>query len=263
MASAALGVAGTSHARDTAATAATAHAADSVPAIEENSDSSVIVVTAQKRSERLTDVPLSIAAASGDELARKGITDTAQLTKLVTGFAYQQGSYGTPVFSIRGIGYYDLAVLGGPTVAAYVDQVPLPLSSMTRGATLDLERVEVLKGPQGTLFGQNSTGGAINYIAAKPTDELAAGFEIGYGRFNEVTADAFVSGPLTDTLRARVAVRQESMGGWQRSMTRPGDTLGKKRFYNGRLLLDWQPTETLQFELNVSGWQDRSDIPAL
>src|SRR5690606_21739340 len=181
-----------------------------------------IIVTAQKRNERLIDVPMSITAASGDQLSKQGISDTAALTKLVPGFTYQQSNYGTPIFTIRGVGYIDYSVTAGPTVTAYIDQVPLPYSVMTRGATLDLERVEVLKGPQGTLFGQNSTGGAVNYIAAKPTDELRAGVDLGYGSYNEVIAGAFVSGPLTDTLRARLAVRSEYMDGWQKSLTRPG-----------------------------------------
>lgn len=226
---------------------------DSISTVQE------IVVTAQKRVERLVDVPLSVTAASGDQLAKQGITDTAQLTRIVPGFTFQQATYGPPVYAVRGIGFFDNSILAGPTVTTYVDQVPLPLSMMTRGASLDLERVEVLKGPQGTLFGQNSTGGAINYIAAKPTDAPKAGVSLGYGRFNEIAADAFVSGPLSDTLRGRIAVRQESMGGWQQSLTRPGDRLGRERFYNGRLLLDWTPTDKLSFELGASGWIDKSD----
>ena len=221
-----------------------------------------IVVTAQKRVERIIDVPMSITAASGDQLVKQGISNTSQLTKLVPGFSYQESNYGTPVFSIRGVGFIDYTVTANPTVTAYVDQVPLSYSVMTRGATLDLERVEVLKGPQGTLFGQNSTGGAVNYIAAKPTNTLRAGIDLSYGRFNEVVAGAFVSGPITDTLRARVAVRSEYMDGWQKSLTRPGDTLGKKRFYNGRLLVDWDPSENLKFEMNLSAWQDKSETPA-
>lgn len=236
-----------------------------VPAQAKESDPALdgeIIVTAQKRNERLIDVPMSITAASGDQLSKQGISDTAALTKLVPGFTYQQSNYGTPIFTIRGVGYIDYSVTAGPTVTAYIDQVPLPYSVMTRGATLDLERVEVLKGPQGTLFGQNSTGGAVNYIAAKPTDELRAGVDLGYGSYNEVIAGAFVSGPLTDTLRARLAVRSEYMDGWQKSLTRPGDTLGRKRFYNGRLLVDWDPTDDVKFELNMSAWQDRSDMLA-
>lgn len=221
-----------------------------------------IVVTAQKRSERLVDVPLSITAASGDQLAKQGITDTAALTKLVPGFTYQQSNYGTPIFTIRGIGYQDGAYGAEPTVTTYIDQVPLPYPTMTRGATLDLERVEVLKGPQGTLFGQNSTGGAVNYIAAKPTADLSAGADVSYGRFNDRQVESFLSGPITDRLRARVAVRGEFADDWQKSITRPGDHLGDKEFYNARLLLDWTPTDALSFEFNASGWQDKSEIAA-
>ncbi len=221
-----------------------------------------IVVTAQKRAELISDVPMSITAASGDQLAKQRIHDTSELTRLVPSFSYQESNYGPPVFSIRGVGFLDYSVTSGPTVTAYIDQVPLPYSTMTRGATLDLERVEVLKGPQGTLFGQNSTGGAINYIAARPTKELAAGIDLSYGRYNEMIAGGFVSGPLTDRLRARLAVRHESMDGWQKSLTRPDDRLGGKEFYNGRLLIDWDASEDLTFQLNISGWQDKSDMPA-
>ena len=201
---------------------ATADGANRTAALDE------IVVTAQKRSERLLDVPLSVTAASGEQLAKQGVTQTAQLTKLVPGFTYQESNYGTPIFTIRGVGFQDGSFGAGPTVTTYIDQVPLPYPLLTRGAALDLERVEVLKGPQGTLFGQNSTGGAINYIAAKPTSDLSAGMTVGYGRFNDVSAEGFVSGPITSTLRARVAVRGEFADGWQRSLTRPGDRFGKK-----------------------------------
>jgi outer membrane receptor protein involved in Fe transport len=220
-----------------------------------------IVVTAQKRSERLNDVPLSITAASGQQLKNQGITDTAQLEKLVPGFTFQHSSFGVPVFTIRGVGFYDTTLGTTPAVSVYVDQIPLPFSAMTRGAVIDLQRVEALKGPQGTLFGQNSTGGAINYIAAKPTDELHAGFDLTYGRFNEVDAEAYVSGPITDTLTFRIAGREEYRGDWQRSYTRD-DSLGQKHFYDGRLLLDWKPSEKLKFELSATGWQDRSDTEA-
>ncbi|QUM74399.1 TonB-dependent receptor [Sphingopyxis granuli] len=221
-----------------------------------------IIVTAQKRSERLRDVPVSITAASGEQLLKQGITGPNDLEKIVPGFTYVKSTYGAPIFTIRGIGLYDTFVGVSPTVTVYTDQVPLPYLAMTQGAGLDIERLEVLKGPQGTLFGQNSTGGAINYIAAKPTDEFKAGFDLTYGRFNQIDTQGFLSGPITDTLRARVAVRREYMDGWQRSETRPNDTLGARDFTAARLLLDWDPTDKLKFELNLNGWKDKSETQA-
>ncbi|QUM74411.1 TonB-dependent receptor (plasmid) [Sphingopyxis granuli] len=221
-----------------------------------------IVVTAQKRSERLRDVPLSVTAASGDQLAVQGISAPADLERIVPGFTFQKSSYGIPVFTIRGIGLYDTFVGMSPTVTVYVDQVPLPYLAMTAGASVDIERVEALKGPQGTLFGQNSTGGAINYIAAKPTEDLKAGFDLTYGRFNQLDAQAFISGPISDTLRARFVVRHEYRDDWQYSETRLNDSLGKRDFTAARLLLDWTPSETLNFVLNANAWWDKSETQA-
>src|SRR5690606_8677598 len=107
----------------------------------------------------------------------------------------------------------------------YVDEVPLAYGAFTKGAAIDRERVEVLKGPQGLLFGQNSTGGAINYIAAKPTEAFEAGVNVSYGRFNRIEAGGYVSGGLTDTLAGRVAVETLHSDDWQKSTT-SGDELG-------------------------------------
>lgn len=217
-----------------------------------------IVVTAQKRSEAINDVPLSITAASGDKLRDQGITDVGDLVKIVPGFNYTESAYATPVYTLRGVGFYDTSLAAKPTVSVYQDQVPLPFSIMTRGATLDLERVEVLKGPQGTLFGSNATGGAINYIAAKPTSTFHAGLDAGIQNFGEISAGGYVSGPITDTLKARVAVRTEQGGAWQRSYTRD-DKLGDRNFTSGRVLIDFQPADTVRFELNLNGFIDKSD----
>ena len=218
-----------------------------------------IIVTAQKRKERLNDVPMSITAASGQTLARRRIESVADLEKIAPGFSYSQSQNGTPVFSVRGIGFYSETIAAASTVTVYEDQIPLPYARMTEGATLDLEQVEVLKGPQGTLFGQNSTAGAINYIAAKPTATPAGGGSVTYGRFNEFDVDAYASGPLTDTVRARLAIRSERRDDWQKSSTR-NDAVGQRDFLAARLLVDWKPTDNLSFELNLNGWRDRSDV---
>ena len=220
-----------------------------------------IIVTAQKRSERLSDVPMSITAATGEQLRSRGVTQVADLEKVVPGFTYQPSAYGTPVFSIRGIGFFDVAVAVAPTVSVYVDQVPLPYSAMTEGASLDLERVEALKGPQGTLFGENSTGGAINFIANKPTPHLAAGLNVSYGNFDAVNVNGYVSGPLADNLSGRIAFSTDQRDDWQRSETRDAH-LGQRNFTTGRILLDWKPRDDLRFELNANGWIDKSDTQA-
>lgn len=226
-----------------------------------------VIVTAQKRSERLSDVPISITALSADQLARRGITGPADLQKAVPGFTFAESSYGAPIYTIRGIGFYSESIDVSPAVSVYVDQVPLAFSRMTEGVGLDLERVEVLKGPQGTLFGQNSTGGAINYIAAKPTSAFAAGADLTYGRYNQIDASAFVSGPINETVSARLAFRTEHRDGWQDDYAGLTNSAaqaknGVRDFNVGRLLIDWRPTDRLNVEFNVNGWVDHSDAQA-
>ncbi|MBT5702529.1 MAG: TonB-dependent receptor plug domain-containing protein [Gammaproteobacteria bacterium] len=159
-----------------------------------------IVVTAQKREESINEVAMSIQAATGERLTELGITDTADLFKVVSGFSSNVTYYGTSIYTIRGVGFQDTALASSPTVSVYLDETPLAYSVLTQGVSLDLQRVEVLKGPQGTLFGQNATGGAVNYVANKPTETFEAGFDASVGRFNTIDVQGFVSGPVNDTL---------------------------------------------------------------
>lgn len=233
---------------------------DAAPA-EQSGGLQDIVVTANKRAETANKVGMSITAVQGEALVSKGITDPGQLIKIVPGFNAVEAPRGTPVYSIRGIGFDDSSLASNPTVALYTDEVPLTFPVEGRFATLDLERVEVLKGPQGILFGQNSTAGAINFIAAKPTDTLTAGFDGTYGRFNYINVSGFLSGPVTDTLKVRVSAMGVHSGDWQKSYTR-NDSLGAKRQFAARLLADWNPTDRLHIALNVNGWSDKSDTQA-
>lgn len=220
-----------------------------------------VIVTAQKRTELLTDVAMSITAVSGERLQDLGVTNVSQLEAVVPGFSYQLSNYGIPVYTLRGVGFYERTLGNAPAVNVYVDEVPLPYSAMTKGALLDVERLEVLKGPQGTLFGQNSTGGAINYIAAKPSEETEAGIDLTVGSFGQLDFEGYLSGKLNDQLFARVAVRSENRDGWQESWTR-NETNGARDVLSGRLLLDWLPSDDLRFELAISGWRDQSDTQA-
>jgi iron complex outermembrane recepter protein len=239
------------------ASATTALAQDAA----ETEDSAEIIVTATKRAESVNDVAMSITAASGDDLAAAGIRSADDLGKIVPGFTFTQSAYSTPVYSLRGVGFYNYDIASTPTVTVYQDEAPLPFSAMTRSASFDLERVEVLKGPQGLLFGSNSTGGAVNYIAARPTDTFKAGFDAGYGRFNAWELGGFVSGPLGDNVGVRLAARHEGSGDWQRSTTR-NDKLGGRNLtqLRGQIVFKGGDRFTAKFGLNA--FWDKSDVQA-
>jgi outer membrane receptor protein involved in Fe transport len=220
---------------------------------------SEVIVTAQKRQENIQNVGMSIQAASGDRLTKLGVTDTASLQKIVPGFLFTPTYYGTLVYTIRGVGFQDTSLAGSPTVSVYLDEAPLPFAALTNGASLDLQRVEVLKGPQGTLFGNNATGGAINYIANKPTDTFQAGGNFSYGRFSDTKFDAYISGPLMEGLDARLAVQTHNSGAWQNGYgPQEGQRIGGADFLNGRISLLWKPNDKFKALLTVNGWQDKS-----
>jgi iron complex outermembrane recepter protein len=243
-----------------AAGAAQAQSSDVRPAAADDGVQEIIV-TAQKRNQSLKDVGLTIQAIGAEDLAKQRITSLADIAATVPGLDYAVTQVSTPVFTLRGVGFYENALAAYPTVSVYMDEVPLQFPAMTKLSAFDLERIEVLKGPQGTLFGQNSTGGAVSYIAAKPTSEFSAGADLSYGRFDTIEANGFVSGPLSPTLSARIAGHVVHSGDWQQSYTRD-DSIGQQRVYAGRMLLDWTPAETLKIAVNLNGWKDKSDIQA-
>ena len=217
-----------------------------------------IIVTAQRHSEQLNSVPMSITALSGSTLTQRGVSDPEDLIKAVPGLSVARTSFSIPIYALRGVGFTDTALASASTVAVYTDETPLPYPAMTAGAAFDLERIEVLKGPQGTLYGSNSTGGAINYISAKPTDHLSAGIDLSYGRFNQLDDQFFVSGPVASNLKARFAARIQHGDDWQYNYNR-SDSAGQQYKGQAKLLLEWNPNDTLKILLNANGWFDRSD----
>ncbi|MCT2401200.1 TonB-dependent receptor [Novosphingobium mangrovi (ex Huang et al. 2023)] len=218
-----------------------------------------IIVTAQKREQSINDVGMAITALSGEALKNQQISSLEDIATTVPGLSFTTSASNAPVFTLRGVGFYDVTIGASPTVSVYVDQVSLPFSILTGQANFDVERVEVLKGPQGTLFGQNSTGGAINFVAAKPTSSFTAGGDLTYGRFSTFEANAYLSGPLSDTLKARVAGRIIKGDDWQRGYYANDLTNGSREVYTGRALFDFEPTDTVKFELALNAWNDRSD----
>ena len=221
-----------------------------------------IVVTANKREQNLNDVGLTISAISGDALKEQRITTMEDLSSAVPGLVYAASTANTPILTIRGVGFNESSLAVYPAVSVYLDEAPLPFPVMGMHTSFDVQRVEVLKGPQGTLFGQNSTGGAINFVANKPTDTLEAGFDLGYGRFDRIEGNGYISGPISDTLKARLAFTAVHSDDWQYSQSRPDDTNGSEEYYAGRMILDFEPSDTVRFSLNLNAWQDRSDPQA-
>jgi outer membrane receptor protein involved in Fe transport len=159
-----------------------------------------IVVTAQKRAESINDVGLTVQALSGEQLATQGITSVKDMVKAIPGLNYANSYYNTPVYTLRGVGFYENSLAAYPAVSVYVDEVPLVFPVFSSQAAIDVERVEVLKGPQGTLFGQNATGGTINYVAAKPSDTFETGADVSVNQYHQIDTSGFISGALSDTL---------------------------------------------------------------
>lgn len=141
-----------------AAAAQESTTASSAPG-EDASASGEIVVTAQRREQALSDVGISVSVLSGDDLLERGVTSASDLAKIVPGFTAADSAFNVPLYTLRGVGFNEGSHGANATVGVYVDEIPLAYPAMTKGAVLDLQRIEVLKGPQGTLYGQNSTGG--------------------------------------------------------------------------------------------------------
>lgn len=174
------------------------------PAAETDDGVADIIVTAQRREESLQKVPLSITAISGAELRNADIRDITRLEQTVPGLRIaRSGAAARP--AIRGVYTEAIAANSDPRIGFYIDEIYQSRLQQATGAFVDLERIEVQKGPQGTLFGRNSLGGNIALTSAKPTDRLEGGLGLLYGSFNRVKAEAFVNLPIAEGLALRVA----------------------------------------------------------
>jgi outer membrane receptor protein involved in Fe transport len=219
-----------------------------------------IVVTAQKRAQKLSDVGITIVTETGEQLVSAGVTDVSQLTRVAPGFSVGTSFAGYPIFSLRGVNFNAAQISAAPAVSTYMDQAILPYPAMTGGLLLDVDRVEVLKGPQGTLFGQNATGGSINVIAAKPTNVFSAGVSTEVNNFGQTMLQGFVSGPLSDTLRARLAASTTQFGAWQKGYYLNHNKNGAQDKGAIRLLLDWTPINELRVSTNFNANYDHGEI---
>jgi iron complex outermembrane recepter protein len=177
-----------------------------------------IVVTANKRSENLQKVPISVSAYSGEQLEALGITDTTQITQQIPNFQMQAFSPNLTVFNLRGISQNNFTDYLEAPVAVYLDDAYMGSINGISGQLFDTERVEVLRGPQGTLFGRNATGGLVHYVSRDASESELNGYaEATYERFNRRALEGAIGGSLTPGLRFRVAGRVVKANGYIKS----------------------------------------------
>lgn len=204
-----------------------------------------IVVTAQKRAENLQDVPISVSAQTETMLRAADVRSVQDLTNVVPGLRAhnQSGNYFQPF--IRGVGGASTLAGNEAAVATYIDGMYLAYKPANIFELNNVERIEVLRGPQGTLFGRNATGGAINIITRAPSDAPEFRGEASYGRFDDVIASGTLSGPLTESLGGLLALRYEDIGKGYAHNIVTGSDLGTSRSMQGMGKLRWRPTDAL------------------
>ncbi|MDR3505497.1 MAG: TonB-dependent receptor [Acidocella sp.] len=238
-----------------------AFAADTPPANAVTTQLQPVIVVAQHRAQKAQKVGISMSTVSARRLQEDGVTRVNGLEYEVPNLQVMpQFGTGQPSFAIRGVGtdFNDYASNNAPVVGYYVDDVAYPIPSMTQGQFFDISRIEVLRGPQGTLYGRNTTAGAINVITNKPTDHLTYGGSVEYGTYNNAILEGYISGPITDNLRIRLAGQTDQGGGYLYNRT-TGQSFGNNATKNLRGEIAWDPTSDLSFLLNVHWGRDQSD----
>ena len=218
-----------------------------------------IFVTAQKKSENSQDVPISISAYSGEALENLGVEGTADLGQLVPGLeiSSSSGAGSQLIVTLRGVGLNDFNTNNSGPVGIYSDEVYISSPILTAFQFFDTERVEVLKGPQGTLYGRNTTGGAIKFVSNKPTEDLEFSARGAYSSFNTTSIEAAVSGPLSDKVRGRIAIAKDDSDGYLRNVSGNRDENGRDTLF-WRGMLDVDVSETISLRANIHGAKDRS-----
>lgn len=222
-----------------------------------------IVVTAQKREQSLQDVPIAVTAVSAQLLQDTGVRDIKDLTLLTPGLIVTSTSNETVTTArIRGIGTVgDNAGLES-SVGIVIDGVYRPRNGVSFGDLGELERIEVLKGPQGTLFGKNTSAGVINVVSKRPTNEFESQIELSAGNYGAMEGSASVNGGLTDTLSGRLYVAARERDGLIDVERGPGprseDEDFDRKFYTARGQLMLRPSDAFDVRL-VADYTDRDE----
>ncbi len=245
-----------------AATATMAQDAGS-PVVTAQEETSIdeIVVTARRRDEALKDVPVAVSALGAERLEETGAIDITALQQQTPNATVQiaRGSNSTLISFIRGVGQQDPLWGFEPGVGLYVDDVYI---ARPQGAVLDIfdiERIEVLRGPQGTLYGRNTVGGAIKYVTARMNpDEMEFSVKGAYGSYNQTDLLATASVPLSETLRIGGAIASYDRDGYGENLNTGAEHYNKDVLAT-RLSLEYQPTEKLFIRLAADRVEDDSN----
>lgn len=219
-----------------------------------------IIVTAQKREQRLQDTPVSVTAFTGDAIEALGFRQSVDITAQTPNFSvgYPNGDTGVPAPFIRGVGLNDFGVLNQGPIAAYMDETYISSNAAQIFQLLDVDRVEVLRGPQGTLYGRNATGGAVNFVSRKPTREWDGWVRAGVGSWDLTKLEGAFGGPLGEKAAFRAAVLKTDSDGWMKNRFTGNDQQGIDELA-WRVLVETQPSDALNLLFNVRGGKTASD----
>ncbi|MBW7835496.1 MAG: TonB-dependent receptor [Sphingomonadales bacterium] len=238
------------------------HAYPAVAAEEARLGIEEIIVTARKREESLQTVPLAVTAIRAEDLEVRSVRNIADVLRLAPNVTFASGGAAggsAAQVYIRGVGQGDFAITSDPGVGIYVDGVYLGRSTGSLLDVLDLERVEVLRGPQGTLFGRNTVGGAVSFTSQKPTGELGGYVQATVGRYNRIDGRASLDFPIiADRLAAKVSVASLNRDGYQRRSIDDLD-LGDQDALVGRAVFLLNASENIDFTLTVDGTRRREE----
>lgn len=220
-----------------------------------------IVVTARRYEESLQSTPIAVSAFTGAGLEQAGVSSLVDAAAAVPNLTMSStgsgagGTSNTQAF-LRGVGQTDFLITTDPGVAIYIDGVYYARTTGSAFDVIDLERVEVLRGPQGTLFGKNAVGGAISLISRPPADQFGGSLQLTTGRFNRADIRASVDLPLSDTLRTRISGVWRNRDGFAKRAV-DGSDLSDQNQLGGRLYLDWAPSDRVSFSFIADGTRER------
>jgi len=230
--------------------AATVSALAFGPSIASAQEIEEVVVTAQKREETLQEVPLSVSALSGETLEKANITSTQQLTNVTPGLVFGQTGYAA-MPSVRGVGTKSPGPGDESIVPLYIDGVYQSALASYFFEFNSIKRIEVLKGPQGTLFGRNAVGGAINIITEDPSENPSAKMSATYASFNERAADFYLTGGLIPGVSANISIHADADDGYIDNLVN-GETVARSSSFAVRSKLMWHPTDNSRLKAAVN-----------